>query len=111
MSNQPFRWRTIVEVAAISAVIYVLVGTPGLPASFRSSFSSPEQDVPVARAKAESLVYPSKGLQCPQHDFDVHFFSTDPLVMYIDGFLSDSEAEHMVAIRYVHRLTDSAPSY
>jgi prolyl 4-hydroxylase len=100
MSNLPFRWRTIFEVAVISAVIYVVIGTPGLPASFKPSFSSTEQDVPVARAKAESLVYPSKHLQCPRHDFDVHFFSTDPLVMYIDGFLSESEAEHLVDIRY-----------
>ena len=102
MSNPSFRWRTIVEVAVISAVIYVLIGTPGLPASLKpsSSHTSPEQDVPIARAKAETLVYPSKGLQCPQHDFDVHFFSTDPLVMFIDGFLSESEAEHLVAIRY-----------
>ena len=105
MSSQPasFRWRTIVEVAVISIVIYVFLGTPGLPSSSTSE-SKAQNDVPVARAKAESLVYPDKDLRCPKHEFDVHIFSTSPLVVYIDGFLSEAEADHLVEIRYYHNI-------
>ena len=100
-NGQGFRWRTIIEVGVISAVIYVFLGAPGLPIGFLTSSSS-EQDVPVARAKIENLVYPDKGLQCPRHEFDIHVFSATPLVIYIDGFLSDNEAQHLVDVRYVN---------
>ena len=99
MSSQPFRWRTVVEFAVISVVIYVLIGTPGLPNSLPSS-SSDEKDVPIARAKVESLVYTDENLQCSEHAFDVHIFSQSPLVIYIDGFVSEGEARHLVDIRY-----------
>ena len=99
MSNQSFRWRTVLEVAAISVVIYAFIGAPGLPGLFRGG-SSKEQDVPVARAKIESLVYPDKNLKCPRRDYDIHVFSTSPLILYIDGFLGEAEAQHLVDIRY-----------
>ncbi|KAK3726053.1 hypothetical protein LTR37_000201 [Vermiconidia calcicola] len=95
MTNESFRWRTILEVAVISTVIYVLLGTPGLPASFTGKSSS-NKEIPISRAKTESLVYPSKDLSCPDHDVDIHIFSTSPLIIYIDGFVSESEAEHLV---------------
>jgi len=98
MSDRPFRWRTLIEVAVIAAAIYIAMGAPGLFTT--STTSSPaEKDVPIARAKAETLVYPSKGLQCARRNYDVHVLSTSPLVIYIDGFLSDSEAGHLVDIR------------
>lgn len=101
MSSQSFRWRTILEVAVISIVIYVFLGTPGLPSSSGGESSSNGRDIPVARAKTESLVYPDKNLQCPRHDFDIHVFSASPLVIYIDGFVSEEEAEHLVDIRHM----------
>lgn len=101
MSDKPFRWRTIIEVAIISIGLYVFLGAPGLRSARQTDTQSREQDVPVAQARAESLVYPDvKNLQCSQHDYHVHIFSTDPLVVYIDGFLSDREAKHLVEIRY-----------
>ena len=105
MSSSPsFRWRTIVEVGVISAVIYIFLGTPGLRLS-SSEKSTTHSDVPIAKAKTESLVYPSKDLECPRHDFDIHIFSTSPLVVYVDGFLGDQEAEHLIGIRFVHGMT------
>lgn len=99
MSGQPsFRWRTIVEVVVISAVIYLFLGTPGLRSSSTVK-STTHGDVPVAKAKVESLVYPNKDLECEKHDFGIHIFSTNPLGVYLDGFLSDQEAEHLVDIR------------
>ena len=102
MSSEPsFRWRTVIEVGLISAVIYIFLGTPGLRFSSNEN-SSTHSEVPIAKAKAETLVYPAKDLECPRHEFDIHIFSTSPLVVYLDGFLSDAEAEHLVDIRFVH---------
>ena len=106
MSTKSFRWRTVLEVAVISIIIYIFLGTPGLPGSSSESKSASNQkDVPLhARAKIESLVYPEKGLKCPKHEFDIHVFSASPLVIYVDGFLSAEEAEHLVDIRCVEVL-------
>ena len=101
MSGQSsFRWRTIFEVAVISVVIYIFLGAPGLPS--QGGESTVQDDVPLARARVESLVYPDKDLKCSRHEFDAHIFSASPLVVYLDGFLSDGEAEHLIDIRYVH---------
>ena len=106
MSNgATFRWRTVVEVAAISAVIYFLLGTPGLRGSSltgktSSSLEQTLQDEPVARAKSDRLVYPEPNLTCDRHDFEIHVFSTSPLVIYVDGFLSERETEHLIEVRY-----------
>ncbi|KXT00736.1 hypothetical protein AC578_8226 [Pseudocercospora eumusae] len=86
-----FRYRTIFEVAAIAAFLYFFLGTPGL--------SSPEKSVPTATAKVENLVYASsKNLECERHDYTTHIFSPSPLVVYIEGFLSRGEAEHLIAL-------------
>lgn len=97
MSGQSFRWRTVVEVGIISAVIYILLGSSGVSVT---NSTTNEQDVPIARAKADSLVYPDEHLQCQRHNFETHIFSTNPLVIYVDGFVSGSEAQHLIDIRY-----------
>lgn len=54
------------------------------------SFISPEDDVP---------------LNCPQRepgeDLKVHILSRDPLVIYIENFLTEKEADHLVDVRFV----------
>ena len=100
MSNQQFRWRTVVEVAVISVVIYVLAGAPGRPASLKGT-STDHERVPVAIAKTENLVCPAEDLQCSKDAYDTHIFSRSPLVIYVDGFLSEAEADHFVDIRYI----------
>ena len=107
--DQLVRYRTVLEVAVISLVIYYFLGTPGLstsPSLIPSpSKQTPEEDVPEAKAKIESLVSPDPNLQCASHQFkDVHIYSTAPLVVYIDGFLSESEADHMIEISCVRPL-------
>ena len=95
------KWRTAVEVATISIVIYIVVGAPGLSSLGLGTHGGVQQDVPVARARIESLVYPDKDLVCPDHKYDVHVLASEPLVLYIDDFLSDEEADHLVDIRYM----------
>ena len=51
------------------------------------------------RLDTEKLVLPEKDLSCPEHTFQTHYLSTDPLVVYISGFLSKEEADHLVKIR------------
>lgn len=70
-----------------------------------TSLSSYNENIPVL--DAEKLVIPEKDLACPDHAFETHILSTDPLVVYISGFLSKQEAEHLVTIRYVS--TSSPP--
>jgi len=53
----------------------------------------------VPRLDTEKLVFPEKDLSCPDHAFQTHYLSTDPLVVYIPGFLSEEEADHLVKIR------------
>lgn len=56
----------------------------------------------VAREKIESLVLPERDLVCGEHKYKgVHILSREPLVVYIEGFLGDEEARHVVGIRYV----------
>lgn len=97
MAGQAFSYRTVLEVAAISIVIYILLGAPGLSSTKIEPATT--SDVPTAKAKVEHLVYPSKGLQCPRHDYDIHIFSTNPLVLYVDGFLSNAESDHLISLR------------
>lgn len=106
MSSQGFRWRTIVEVAIVAVIIYLAIGSPGLSSTENSSQSN-EDNVPSARAKVETLVYPDRDLRCTEHIFDVHVLSTSPLVIYIDGFVSEAEAQHLIDIRYAKCNTSS----
>ncbi|KAF2717473.1 hypothetical protein K431DRAFT_276852 [Polychaeton citri CBS 116435] len=96
MADQGSRWRTTIEIAAISAVLYLVLGAPGFPSSLLGGSS--EHRIPQSRAKTESLVYPSPGLQCGSQSYNVHIFSASPLVIYIDDFLNQEEADHLIDI-------------
>ena len=51
------------------------------------SFISPEDDVPV---------------DCTlEGGYKTHILSREPLVIYIEGFLSEREADHLVGVRFV----------
>lgn len=38
---------------------------------------------------------------CPEHHYNVHIFSKDPLVIYIPDFITEEEASHLREITYV----------
>ncbi|KAK5127715.1 hypothetical protein LTR08_004324 [Meristemomyces frigidus] len=105
--QQPFRWQTVLELSLISPVIYLILGAPGFPTAllptFTSTSTSPdntenESPIPVARTSLDTLVSPSPDLVCPPHNYTVHIFATSPLVIYIDNFVSDSEAAHLTEL-------------
>lgn len=115
MANESRIYRTALEMAIISMVIYILVGAPGISSSssYSSSSSSSsshdnsDSDSATSglfsnsdkKVKIEHLVYPSKNLTCPKHDYTTHIFSTSPLVIYIEDFLSAEEVEHLIGLR------------
>ena len=39
--------------------------------------------------------------KCREHTYSVRLFSRDPLVLYLDGFVSLGEAEYLVGLAYV----------
>lgn len=109
-----FRYRTIVEVAIISLIIYYFLFTSGLSTSSSSSASNHDVQEPAAsqsRAKIESLVTSDPNLNCAPHRFqNVHILCTSPLVIYIDGFLSNAEADHLINISSVSTPFLSGPN-
>jgi len=101
-----FRWRTPLEVALVSTIIYVLLGTPGLPplmwpGSNPTTSTPGGHQAPPTTNRSDSLVNPDPNLQCPEHNYRTHIFSTAPLMIYIDDFLSPEETAHLIDIRSV----------
>jgi prolyl 4-hydroxylase len=86
------RWRTILEFTFIASVIYFFFGAPGLD-------RAKDTVAPKLLLRPDALVYPNEDLDCAEHKYDVHIFSAKPLIIYIDGFLSDEEADSLVELR------------
>lgn len=103
MSGSPFKWRTAIEYAIISVVIYFLVGAPGFPKHLltdtNSSTTTAARSTAVSHVKLDNLVYPAKDLQCPDHKYNIRIFSASPLIIYIENFVSEDEAAHLVQLR------------
>jgi hypothetical protein len=89
---------SVVQYTVFGVFAYILAGAPLL-----SIFSSDSGVVKTQLSfdQAETLVFPEKVLKCPEHKYAVHILSRDPLVVYIEGFLSHEEAEHVVTMRWV----------
>lgn len=87
---------TTVQYLFIGAIGYILAGAP----LSRSLFGARKQDPPeeISFERSASLVISEDNLTCPHHAYNVHIFSRDPLVIYIQSFLSNEEAEHLVRI-------------
>lgn len=100
-SGQPaFRWRTALELATIVSVIYIFIGAPGLSTFLTSDKNASNHVVkPKAHIRPDSFVYPDPDLKCAEHSYDVHIYSANPLVIYIDGFLSQDEADALIDLR------------
>jgi len=91
--------RTALEYTAIATALLAFFGGSRI-----QSFLQPEdRDAPIENAlasqdKIESLVYPTRNLECPTHPLEVHIFSKAPLIIYIPNFVSDEESKHLVDI-------------
>ncbi|KAF2710542.1 hypothetical protein K504DRAFT_476484 [Pleomassaria siparia CBS 279.74] len=88
---------TFVQYIVFGLFAYILAGAP----SFSLLSSSDHGSITGGNNRfsgdlAESLVFPEKNLSCVEHGYKVHLLSTEPLIVYIEEFLTGEEAEHVV---------------
>lgn len=109
MASRAFTFGALVQYVLLGVAGYILAGAPLLsilrPATTSEGAGRATMGgngVQVSREKLESLVVPSANLNCSEHAFrGVYVLSREPLVVYIEGFLSEEEAKHVVEVRYV----------
>ena len=95
-------WSSVLQATVLAAVAYVLAGAPFshlLSASRRGSHERPASGAPPAVDVSNTLAIPDANLSCPPHDYTVHVLAHGPLVLYIEGFVSADEADHLVRAR------------
>ncbi|KAH7402016.1 hypothetical protein DE146DRAFT_716434 [Phaeosphaeria sp. MPI-PUGE-AT-0046c] len=91
---------SLVQYVFFAAIIYVLAGAP-LSSFFRESntFSGVgvNSDASAHVGNPDHLVIPEADLTCDEHAYKgVYILSREPLVVYIEGFVSSEEAKHVV---------------
>jgi prolyl 4-hydroxylase len=102
-SPSSLSFSSLVQYAFFAGVLYILAGAP-LQSLFTSNTSTyagnSGRDGNGAQKKLENLVVPENGLACKEHAYKgIHVLNREPLVVYIEGFLSDDEADHVVGLR------------
>lgn len=105
------KFSSIVEYSLISAALYIFVLSPLLRIYFPSLIVGDQVSQYQSFEKTDALVIPDPGLVCEPHGYDVRILSREPLVVYVEMFLSRDEAEHLVNISYellvVHHCQDT----
>jgi prolyl 4-hydroxylase len=91
------RLRTILEYALISIPLYIFVLSPLLKTIAPTLFSDTSSIKYQSFEKSDSLIIPDETLTCSPHKFNIRILSREPLIVYIDGFLSETETAHLVA--------------
>lgn len=91
---------TVFQYLLLSIPLYLFVGSPLLKITAPSYFAIDSITDYPSFEKSDSLVFPEDDLVCAPHAYNVRVLSREPLVVYIDGFLSKKEAEHLVNVAY-----------
>jgi prolyl 4-hydroxylase len=95
--------RTVIQYAVLAGVAYILAGAPFLSIVTPYSGVSPQSASVQSSAnvdRLDSLVIPEANLSCSKHSLNgISVLSREPLVVYIEGFLSDWEAKELVRLR------------
>ena len=104
-SSSGFSLASLVQYVVLAGVAYFLAGAP-LSSSLTTSTSpsstahSAAGNAAAESRKPDSLVIPEANLTCSPHAYrGVYVLSREPLVVYIEGFLSDTEAKEVVQTR------------
>lgn len=101
---------SIVQYVFFAAIVYVLAGAPLASLFGGSSLTSGvnvKNDAGANMKKLDNLVIPEEDLQCGEHTYKgVYVLNREPLVVYVEGFLSDEEAKHIVNQRYVYQIRE-----
>jgi prolyl 4-hydroxylase len=90
------RITTLFEYLLFGVPLYIFIASPLLKVIAPSFFDSGGLSNYQSFENTDALVFPDKNLVCPPHHYNVRFLSREPLIMYIDGFLSKKEADHLV---------------
>lgn len=90
-----------VQYVFFAVVVYVLAGAP-LNSVFSSGTSSYSGPLNTSPDQLRDIVIPTDNLSCHEHAYTgVHVLSREPLVVYIEGFLSEAERREVLAMRYL----------
>lgn len=122
-SNSNLTFSTILSWLFYLVPIYIFIVSPVLrivfsPAAerrdgsvslaFGDTFEYEDYDnlVPGLNTTDDSFISPEDPdllaqLHCREDDYQVHIFSRTPLIIYIENFFTESEADHLVAVRLV----------
>ncbi|KAF2134282.1 hypothetical protein P153DRAFT_108810 [Dothidotthia symphoricarpi CBS 119687] len=91
---------SLTQYVFLASIAYVLAGAPLLSLFYGTRASHPS-DASAGHhgARLDGLVFPEENLRCGEHAYrGVYVLRRDPLVVYIEGFLSAEEAGHVVGL-------------
>ncbi|KAF1845836.1 uncharacterized protein K460DRAFT_366687 [Cucurbitaria berberidis CBS 394.84] len=109
----PFSFLSLVQYAFLGVILYILAGAPllslvdlsGSSYSYSTSASggSNAGGGGIVGEKLDTLVIPEANLTCQAHSYKgVYVLSREPLVVYIEGFVSAEECERVVRVSEPH---------
>ncbi|KAG4423104.1 hypothetical protein IFR04_003741 [Cadophora malorum] len=68
-----------------------------LPISSSLTGTTQRPAVPITQFNS-SFIATNEPLDCPSHSYNTHILSVDPLIIYIENFLSSAESDHVLKI-------------
>jgi len=81
--------------------LYVLVYLPLSHMINRSPEKILKQSGLINLNESFIAIESEQSVSCPPHNFNTYILSHEPLVIYIENFLSKDESEHLLRIRYL----------
>lgn len=83
--------------------LYILVWVPISNIIFGTSQQPSDHQNAVFNS---SFVATDEPLSCPPHNYNTFILSQEPLIVYIENFLSTEESAHLVEIRYLDSISN-----
>jgi len=80
--------------------LYVLVWIP----LSNVIFGTPQKQKPSDHQNVlfnSSFIATDEPLSCPPHNYNTFILSQEPLIIYIENFLTAEESAHLISIRYL----------
>jgi len=94
--NMALKASSLLEYAILAIPLYLFAIGPLIRTLFPSSSSS--DPTYQSFEKTDKLIIPDDTLQCPPHQYTTYIAHHDPLVIYVENFLSDAETQHIVQL-------------
>jgi prolyl 4-hydroxylase len=78
--------------------LYLFVYLPASSMLHGAALTPSDRDISKSSFNFSSIAS-DELLSCPHHRYTTHILSQDPLIIYIEGFLSADESAHLLKIR------------